>query len=208
MANSHMTFGVDLLPKTNAQYNLGNSNQKWNLYVNEINGQAFMQGQPVYYVKGPSTDTTAGTWTGTISGITALSEGLTIIYQPAIAGSTSTLLNINNLGAKQCVATSGTLGTQYKAGDMILFTYNGSQWVTGDYAGYDSVDNTKKFYLVGTDTSSTNDRTGEHYFDQNIYATTTAGEISAVNYSLNASGVEKAYITYNTNNDSIEFNFI
>jgi len=38
MANSHMTFGTDLLPKTTNTYNLGNSNQKWNIYANTING--------------------------------------------------------------------------------------------------------------------------------------------------------------------------
>ena len=32
MANSHMTFGVDLLPKTTNTYSLGNSNQKWKIY--------------------------------------------------------------------------------------------------------------------------------------------------------------------------------
>lgn len=32
MANSHMTFGVDLLPKTTNTYALGNSNQKWKIY--------------------------------------------------------------------------------------------------------------------------------------------------------------------------------
>ena len=40
MANSHMTFGVDLLPKTTNTYNLGNSNQKWNVWINQINGNA------------------------------------------------------------------------------------------------------------------------------------------------------------------------
>lgn len=38
MANSHMTFGVDLLPRTTNTYNLGNSNQKWNVWINQING--------------------------------------------------------------------------------------------------------------------------------------------------------------------------
>lgn len=32
MANSHMTFGVDLLPKTTNTYALGNSDQKWKIY--------------------------------------------------------------------------------------------------------------------------------------------------------------------------------
>ena len=38
MPNSHMTFGVDLLPRTTNTYNLGNSSQKWNVWVNQING--------------------------------------------------------------------------------------------------------------------------------------------------------------------------
>ena len=38
MAN--MNFGVNLLPKTTNIYTLGNSDKKWNLYVNEINGTA------------------------------------------------------------------------------------------------------------------------------------------------------------------------
>lgn len=37
MANSHMTFGVDLLPRTTNTYSLGNSSQKWKIYVNSIN---------------------------------------------------------------------------------------------------------------------------------------------------------------------------
>ena len=38
MAN--MNFGVNILPKANNTYNLGNSDHKWNLFVNEINGTA------------------------------------------------------------------------------------------------------------------------------------------------------------------------
>lgn len=38
MANSHMTFGVSLLPKTTNTYTLGNSDYKWKIYATEING--------------------------------------------------------------------------------------------------------------------------------------------------------------------------
>lgn len=37
MAN--MTFGVNLIPKTNNTYTLGNSDNKWNIYTNTINGE-------------------------------------------------------------------------------------------------------------------------------------------------------------------------
>ena len=36
MAN--MTFGVNLIPGANNTYTLGNSEKKWNVYVNTING--------------------------------------------------------------------------------------------------------------------------------------------------------------------------
>ena len=38
MAN--MSFGVNLLPKTNASYSVGNSDYKWNAYLNSINGHS------------------------------------------------------------------------------------------------------------------------------------------------------------------------
>lgn len=38
MAN--ISFGQNILPKVNNTYSLGNSDNKWNLYVNEINGTA------------------------------------------------------------------------------------------------------------------------------------------------------------------------
>ena len=61
--------------------------------------------QAIPYIEGPTTDTTAGHWTGTYEGITALEEGLTIIYVPHVAGATTTTLNINGLGAKTCYWT-------------------------------------------------------------------------------------------------------
>ena len=52
--------------------------------------------QSIPYIVGPDTDTTAGTWTGTYSGITEYNDGLTIIYVPKVAGASTTTLNINN----------------------------------------------------------------------------------------------------------------
>ena len=40
MANSHMTFGVDLLPKTTNTYSLGNSSQKWKIYADSIDASS------------------------------------------------------------------------------------------------------------------------------------------------------------------------
>lgn len=38
--NNHMDFGVDLLPVTSAAYFLGSSSKKWNIFVEQINGDA------------------------------------------------------------------------------------------------------------------------------------------------------------------------
>lgn len=68
MANSHMTFGVDLLPKTTNTYSLGNSNQKWKIYVNSINDVSDLH----------FTDTTYSAGTGiSLSGTTFSNSGVT-----------------------------------------------------------------------------------------------------------------------------------
>lgn len=91
--------------------------------------------QAIPYIVGPSTDTTAGTWTGTYQGITSYTEGLTIIYVPKVAGgSSTTTLNINGLGAKTCYYSgTGKLTTHFAAGTPIMFTYTNGGWTRADY---------------------------------------------------------------------------
>lgn len=89
----------------------------------------------IHYVEGPTTDTTPGTWTGTINGITKLYDGLTIIYVPAVAGgSSTTTLNINGLGAKTCYySNTSAMTTHYSVGTPILLTYRNNCWRRADY---------------------------------------------------------------------------
>lgn len=95
--------------------------------------------QSIPYIVGPDTDTTAGTWTGTYSGITEYNDGLTIIYVPKVAGASTTTLNINNIGSKVCYYSgSSKLTTHYPAGTPILLTYSGGYWKRADYY-YDSL---------------------------------------------------------------------
>lgn len=90
--------------------------------------------QAIPYVVGPSTDTTAGTWTGTCAGVQAYVDGLTIIYVPAVAGASTTTLNINGLGAKTCYYTnSSKLTTHFAVGTPIMLTYIGGAWKRADY---------------------------------------------------------------------------
>ena len=89
----------------------------------------------IHYVEGPTTDTTPGTWTGTINGITELYDGLTIIYVPAVAGgSSTTTLNINGLGKKTCYYNNTSeITTHYSVGTPILLTYRNNCWRRADY---------------------------------------------------------------------------
>lgn len=133
---------------------------------------------PVYYVEGPSTDTTVGTWTGTIDGLTAYYDGLTIIYVPAVAGASTTKLNINGLGAKTCYYTNtSALTTHFSVGTPILLTYINNAWRRADY---DSNTNT----LQRTYRSATN-------VELPIAGISTAASATAA-YSAISSGSYKA----------------
>ena len=67
----------------------------------------------------------------------------------------------------------------------------------------------KKIYFLGTETTITSTAANVSLEgDTGVYITTTAGEFSAVRHSYNVSGTEKAYTTYNTTDDSIDFIFI
>lgn len=91
------------------------------------------------------TGSTAGTWLGTLTGLTAYYDGLLILYKPSVAGASTTTLNINNIGAKTCYLNStGKLTTHYPANQPILLVYSSSQnsgcWMAID--NYDSNSNT------------------------------------------------------------------
>jgi len=65
---------------------------------------------------------------------------------------------------------------------------------------------TTKYYISGTTLTASG--SSAITFDTGIYTTTTAGELSAVRHSYNVSGTEKAYTTYNSTDDSIDFIFL
>lgn len=101
-----------------------------------------------------SGSTTAGTWKATASGVTALTDGLTIRYKLVVAGAATTTLNLNNLGAKTVYRFNTTkLTTHYAVGSYIILTYNSSLnsgcWITVD--GYDSNSDTHVRQYVAND---------------------------------------------------------
>ena len=95
----------------------------------------------VYYIEGTgSTDTEnkVATWLGSHSDITSYFNGLTVLYKISTAGSTTTTLNINNLGAVTVVknATTG-ISTSYAVNSVILLIYTTDDgvayWKAHDY---------------------------------------------------------------------------
>lgn len=90
----------------------------------------------LYYIAG--TGTSAGTWLGSHPGITEYYDGLTIAYRIPIAGSSTTTLNINSLGAKTVYYNyNSKVRTQYPAKTVIILTYvtdtSYSGWHTCEY---------------------------------------------------------------------------
>lgn len=71
-----------------------------------------------------------------------------------------------------------------------------------------TLNTTSKAFITGvttTPTSSAQALTG--IADTGVYLTSNAGEISAVRQSFNSAGTEKAYITYNTTTNALDFIF-
>lgn len=89
-----------------------------------------------FYVEG--TSVTNGVWLGRNDQITEYYDGLTILYKINKSGSSTTTLNINNLGAKKVYRYSNTpLSTHYKVNSVVVLTYmsnvNGGCWmIAGD----------------------------------------------------------------------------
>ena len=74
------------------------------------------------------TGSTAGTWLGTLTGLTAYYDGLLILYKPSVAGATTTTLNLNNLGAVTCYVNNTTkLTTHHPVNQPIMLVYSADQ---------------------------------------------------------------------------------
>ena len=95
-----------------------------------------------YYVKGTQTAST-NAWTGNLTQVSALYEGLTIRYRLPYAGaSTGATLNLTlsggTTGAKNVYryGTTTQITTHFAANSVITMTYNGTNWIVDAF--YDS----------------------------------------------------------------------
>lgn len=158
----------------------------------------------VYYIEGLSTNT-AGTWTGTNVNITSYYEGLTIIYLPKVnAGTSTTTLNINNLGAKTCYINNVPITSEHYIPNVpILLTYSNNSWKRCDYSAHkDSYDlkvynkdgQNTSYNIVFSDQSNNNTYTFAYVDAEFNYNPSTntlnVGKINAILNSLVANGSE------------------
>lgn len=116
----------------------------------------------IYTVIGTQTAAT-GTWTGTLHGVSALYDGLTIMYYLPQAGSGNATLNLTlddgtTTGAVNCYYSTSRLTTHYGKGCNIVMTYwsagsikvdgtatTDNRWIAN--ANYDSNSNDTAYYV-------------------------------------------------------------
>lgn len=108
-----------------------------------ISGGGSTEGLTIYDLSDNGT-TTAGTWKGANSDIEALADGLMVRYKITKAGSNTTTLNVNGLGAKTVYRYGSTkLTTQYGVGSYITLYYstslNGGSWILANDRDSDAV---------------------------------------------------------------------
>lgn len=184
--------------------------------ANKLNTDAGDYLTPVYFDNGipvesagtaipfiVGTGSTAGTWLGSLDGLTAYTDGLLILYKPSVAGASTTTLNINSLGAKTVYRNSTTkLTTHYPANQPILLVYSTSQnsgcWMAiDDYPGdSDTVPqvqmNTAAATAAKAGACTYFTAKAKSYVMVNIrYANTAA---SAITLNVNGTGAKPIYI--------------
>ena len=153
----------------------------------------------VYYIEGQgTTDTTnkVATWLGTHADISAYYEGLMVAYKVGTDGSTTTTLNINNLGAIPVVKNADTgITTSFPVNSVILLVYTldgtTARWKAHDYdtntkttAGSSNKASTKLF-LIGAASQASSNTT---YSNSSIYINTSNQLYSASGFSGDLKG--------------------
>ena len=190
---------LNLIPGSNINI----TNNGGDVTISSPNNTTISQAIP--YIVGPSTDKTAGTWTGTCTGITEYSDGLTIMYVPAVAGASTTTLNINGLGAITCYYNnSNKMTTHYAVGTPILLTYVGGYWKRADYDSWTPY--TSAYCDTSAATSakkascSSYNLADKSYVHVLIVYTNTAS--SALTLNINGTGAKPIYINGTTSSST------
>lgn len=136
--------------------------------------------------------------TGTIDGVTELYAGLKIAYKFSITGgSSSTYLNINNLGNKYIRRNDGNLTTHIPYNSAAFLVFDGTYW---RWADFDS-DNVYSIHAACGTAANTAAKTataygyvltaGETFLIRFSYANTYAGKL---NLNVNSQGAKDIWI--------------
>lgn len=136
---------------------------------------------------------------GSITGITALTTGMKIAYKmPITGGTTSTYLNINNLGNVYIRRNDSNTTTQLPANTVVFLAYDGSYWRWSDYDSNSTYSGMITAYLnnaadAAKSASCTNFRltTGVTLLLANNAANTKA---AALTLNVNSTGAKNLYI--------------
>ena len=163
-----------------------------------------------FYVEG--TSVTNGVWLGRNDQITEYYDGLTILYKINKSGSSTTTLNINNLGAKKIYRYSNTpLSTHYKVNSVVVLTYmsnvNGGCWmIAGDKK--DSI-----FYIGETQPTEIDIKV---WLDTNENETSVASNVMMLSEEDTTESVEETLtfnesdttenLTFNAEEEKLTFN--
>lgn len=125
MAN--MTFGVNLLPKNDGNtYSLGNSNQKWKIYLSEINDTTF-NGLGQAAEKDVDTlisDSSASTNLPTSAAVAAFVEGKGYIT----TDNNTTYTFTNGINGFTVTPSNGSAETITVTPNMVILSYGRSTW--------------------------------------------------------------------------------
>lgn len=153
----------------------------------------------LYYVVG-NTSGTDGYWTGTISEITDLYDGLTIAYKIGVKGASTTYLNINGKGNIKVHRNTGNLTTHLPVNTVVVLTYTTvsgtGRWVWADYDA-----NTNR-YLTQVYSNSGTGANGLMYFKVNGITTDISfdGTHTHSQYALGTDVANKIFLKSNTDN--------
>ncbi len=133
-------FKADIYYKFNAIDTIRTNRRNIAMLIDEVDelqeSQFALSSNTKFYIKGRGT--TAGEWIGFDDRITEYYDGLNVYFYINIAGSTTTTLNINGLGAKTIYRGGTTkLTTQYPVDSVVNLVYsstlNDGCWLTAPY---------------------------------------------------------------------------
>jgi len=158
-------------------------------------------GNTIPYIVG--TGSTAGTWLGTLDGLSAYTDGLIILYKPSVAGASTTTLNLNSLGAKTIYRNnSSKLTTHYGANSPIMLVYstslNSGCWMCVDDYHSDSNHYTTAWSNTAAGTAAkTASCTNYALLSKsyiNVLMTTTNTSATALTLNIGGTGAKPIYI--------------